>query len=153
MVGIMATAAPLAFQVSLTVDDPEGALAFYQQAFAAEVVRVIRDPAGAIMHCDLIVGDSPVYLSGEMEVWGAISPLKLGGAPACLCLLTKDCDAVFERAVAAGAEIVVPMGDQCWGERMGMVRDPFGYRWSIAHTIKELTEAEIHEVMSGASKE
>lgn len=128
---------------SLTVNDPEAALAFYEKAFGAKIGEVARMSDNTIMHANFQIGNTAFYLSGEFSPMQAVSPLTLGGAPACLCIRSEDCDAVFERAVAAGAEVLDPIQDRFWGERMGLLRDPSGYRWSISKTVETVTMADI----------
>jgi PhnB protein len=76
---------------------------------------------------------------------GGKGPLGLGGSPASLWIYVENCDALFNRAVAAGAQVTMPMGDQFWGDRCGMVKDPHGYSWSIATHKEDLTKEEMEQ--------
>jgi uncharacterized glyoxalase superfamily protein PhnB len=89
-------------------------------------------PDGALVHAELQVGDSRIYLADEAPAMGARSPKALKGTPVTIHLYVEDVDATFERAVRAGASVVRPVEDQFWGDRYGQVEDPFGHRWSIA---------------------
>ncbi|WP_309387096.1 VOC family protein [Cerasicoccus frondis] len=129
--------------ISLTVIGADDALAFYQKAFDAEVVQKFALPNGVIMHATLKIGDALVYLSEEFPEWKALSPKTLGGCPSLLCLQVEDPDAVHAKAVAAGAEVIDPVQDYLWGERGGVVVDPFGYRWAFTKHIEDISEEEM----------
>ena len=76
-----------------------------------------------------------------------MSPLGLGGSPVTLHLHVADCDAVFQRAVEAGCEVSMPLDTMFWGDRYGIVRDPFGHKWSIATTVKQVSHGELSEII------
>lgn len=135
--------------VSITVDDAKAALEYYQKAFNAEVVSKFEMPGGIIAHADLKIGNTAVYLSDEYPDWKAFSPKTIGGSPNLLCIKEEDCDALFQQAVDAGGEVLVPMQDQIWGTRSGILIDPFGYRWNVGKVVEELTSEEIMQRMSG----
>ena len=128
---------------SLIVRGGAEAIAFYEKAFDAKVRRRMEMPDGKIMHAELTFGDSSVMLGEESPDWGTLSPLTLGGSPCTLQLYVKDADAVFARAQEAGAEVVFPLMDQFWGDRMGKLKDPFGHLWSVATRLEEVPEAEM----------
>jgi PhnB protein len=108
------------------------AIEFYTKAFdAVEQLRHLT-PDGLVMHSALKIGDSEVYLCDEFPNSCATSPKTLGGTPVTLHLYVDDADAVFNQAVEAGAEPVMPPADMFWGSRYGQVIDPFGHRWSVA---------------------
>ena len=129
----------------LTLDDAARAIEWYKQALGAEEKGRAVGPDGKIMHAELRIGDSRVMVHDAMM--GAKGPKGLGGSPAALWVYVADCDALFNRAVSAGAEVVPgPMGqmqDQFWGDRSGTFTDPHGYRWSIATHKEDLTPQEI----------
>ena len=128
----------------IVVRDVAKAIAFYQAAFGAEKVHVHYMPDGkTVMHAQIRIGDSPVLIAEECEQWGSKSPLLLGATPVKLHLYVKDADAVFDRAVNAGATVTMPMADMFWGDRYGMVVDPFGHQWSIATHTKDMTPDEM----------
>ncbi len=119
------------------------AIEFYKAAFGAEVMTLM--PMGdQVAHADLKIGGGRVYLADEMPGFGAVkSPKTLKGASANIHLWSEDCDAAFAKAVAAGAKVLMPLTDQFWGDRYGMVGDPFGHVWAISSQKEELTPEEI----------
>jgi PhnB protein len=136
---------------SLVLDDAAAAIAWYGKALGAEELNRSSGPDGKIMHAELKIGDSRLMLNDA--VMGLKSAKDLGGSPASLWLYVDDCDALFNRAVAAGAAVMMPMGDMFWGDRFGAVIDPFGYRWSIATHKEDLSPAEIKEREAAWMKE
>ena len=129
----------------LTLDDAARAIDWYKQALGAEEKGRATGPDGKIMHAELRIGDSRVMVHDAMM--GAKGPKGLGGSPAALWVYVPDCDALFNRAVSAGAQVAPgPMGqmqDQFWGDRSGTFTDPHGYRWTIATHKDDLTPQEI----------
>jgi PhnB protein len=129
----------------LTLDNATQALDWYKRALGAEEVMRAPGPDGKIMHAEIRIGNSLIMLNDEMG--GARSAKALGGSPASLWLYVEDCDALFNRAVAAGARVSPgPMGqlqDQFWGDRSGTFTDPHGYQWTIATRKEDLTPEEI----------
>jgi PhnB protein len=127
----------------LNVRDAARALDFYKRAFGAvETVRM-PGPSGKILHAEIKIGDSHVFLADEMPEWGSRSPLTIGGTATALCLYVDDADAVFNQAVAAGAQVKMPLADQFWGDRYGKLADPFGHEWAVATHLEDLTPAEM----------
>lgn len=112
--------------------DAAGAIEFYKKAFGAEEIARMPGPDGSIMHAELRIGDSALMLAGEFADMGCVGPQALGGSPVTLHLFVKDCDALFNRAVKAGAKVTMPIEDQFWGDRYGKLEDPYGHQWSIA---------------------
>ncbi|MFN7180179.1 VOC family protein [Hyphomonas sp.] len=119
----------------LTCRNCAGAIAFYKEAFGAEEMMRLPGPDGRLLHAAIRVNGSMVMLTDEYPEMGGHSPLALGGSPVTLHLMVDDVDAVAARAVAAGAEITMPVADQFWGDRYGVVKDPYGHMWSIATPI------------------
>jgi len=141
----------------LTVHDAAAAIAFYTEAFGAiEEFRVVGDD-GRVGHAELRIGTARVELSDEYPEIDVHSPRDLGGSTFALSLTVSDCDAAFARAVAAGATQVRTPADQPHGNRMAVVRDPFGHRWNLLEPIEqfdlqtyaERTEGTEFEVVSG----
>lgn len=120
----------------------EQAIEFYQQAFGAEPVGVYRMPDGQVFHAAMKVGASTFYIAPECPAPGGDSPLKLGGTPVTLHLQVADCDAAFERAMGAGCQAILPPRE-FWGDRYGMLIDPFGHRWSVATTVRTVSQEEL----------
>ena len=117
----------------LIVGDAQAAIAFYAQAFGAEEMFRLTEPdGGRIGHAELRIGNSVFMLADEHPEFGAQSPATLGGSPVKFHLAVDDADRAVERAVAAGATVLRPVQDQFYGERSGMVADPFGHAWFLA---------------------
>jgi len=116
-----------------TVRGSEKAIEFYKKAFGAEELGRMYGPDGkTIVHAELRIGDSRLFLSDEVPAFGNRSPESLGGTGSSSYLYVEDADAVFRKAVAAGAKMKGPVQDMFWGDRCGAVIDPFGHEWSIA---------------------
>ena len=115
-----------------TVRNAAAALEFYKKAFGAVEVMRFDMPGGGVAHAEIQIGDSKVMLGDENPDFGNKSPQTLGGTPGGLCIYVEDCDAVFAKALAAGATVMKPMADQFYGDRSGTVIDPFGHAWTIA---------------------
>jgi PhnB protein len=131
----------------LTLDNCAEAIEWYKKALGAEEVSRAVGPDGKIIHAEIRIGDSPIMMNDEMM--GGKGPKALGGSPISLWLYVEDADALFNRAVAAGAQVYGgPMGhmnDAFWGDRCGMVTDPHGYRWTIATRKEDLTPEEMQQ--------
>lgn len=140
----------------LTVRNASEALEFYKKAFGAEVLHVSHMPDGRVMHASIRVGDSMLMLNDEMPEHGALSPLSTGGSGVTLHIYTENVDDSFARAVSAGATVKMPLADQFWGDRYGLVSDPYGFQWSLATHVRELSphemEREQEKVFSAMKK-
>ena len=123
---------------SIIVRDADAAIRFYSRAFGAEEISRMLGPDGAVMHAEIRIGDSIVMLGEENEQWGTRSPLLTNGNPSSLHLYVPDVDAAFARAIAAGATETMAVADQFWGDRYGVVVDPFGHAWSFAHALEKV---------------
>src|SRR5262245_38279309 len=128
---------------SLVVQGAVKAIEFYQKAFGAVEVTRMPGPGGKIMHAQLTIGDSPLMLCDEFPEWETFSPLSIKGSPVTIHLYVKDVDAVFKKAVEAGAKPKMPVSDMFWGDRYGKLVDPFGHHWSIGTHKEDLTPQEI----------
>lgn len=124
------------------------AIAFYQKAFGAEELFSFKDPSGQVMHAEVRIGDSLLMLCEECPDMGARGPLAIGGSSVTLALYVKDVDQAFAKAVAAGATVRMPVADMFWGDRYGMVADPFGHVWSLATHVKDVTPGEMAAAMA-----
>ena len=130
----------------LVVRDSAAAIAFYRDAFGAvEVGERFQGPDGEVIHAEIRIGDSVVMITEEKRSEApARSPEALGGAAsAIMATYWSDVDAVWRRAVAAGAEIIHPLADQFYGERGGRLRDPFGQQWMLSQRIEDVSPEEI----------
>ncbi len=119
------------------------AIAFYVKAFNAVELGRMPGPDGKLMHAMLRIGDSPLMLVDEFPQWGSKSPATLGGTPVSIHLYVENADAAFQQAVDAGASVRMPLADMFWGDRYGVVVDPFGHQWSIATHIKDMSPEEM----------
>ena len=123
------------------------AIEFYNKAFnAVEVVR-LPGPGGKLMHAQIRIGDSPVMLVDEMLEHGAHGPKSLKGSPVTIHLYVDDVDAFTKRAIAAGAKVKMAVADMFWGDRYGMLEDPFGHHWSVATHRRDVTPDEMRKAM------
>ncbi len=134
-----------AITACLTVRDATAALVFYQQAFFAKVLIMLKSPDGKLAHGEIKIGESVVMLVEEVPDSELASPQTLGGAGVSLLVYVEEVDKVYAHAIAAGAEIVCPIEDQFYGDRAGTLCDPFGHVWTIASRIENLSTAEIEE--------
>jgi uncharacterized glyoxalase superfamily protein PhnB len=132
----------------LVVSDGPAAIDFYRRAFGAEELgERFSGPDGGLIHAEVRIGDSVLAITEESTDAGpARSPLSLDGVTtAIMSTYWEDVDAAWERALAAGAEVIYPCEDQFYGERGGRLRDPFGHQWMLSQRIEDLTHAEIVE--------
>jgi uncharacterized glyoxalase superfamily protein PhnB len=133
---------------NLVLKNAAGAIEFYKNAFGAKEQRRMMSPDGTgVWHAELRIGDSTLFLNDEMPGGpGFVAAPGPGQKPtATLQIYVADCDAVFTRAVRAGAKPVMPMTDMFWGDRMGEVIDPFGQPWMISTRMKNLSDAEMRK--------
>jgi PhnB protein len=129
----------------LILHDATSALEFYQQAFGA-VERMRMDaPGGKIGHAEILIGDFPIMLADECPDINVLSPRTLGGCPFLIHLYVEDVDRFVDRALLAGAELVQAVEDKFYGDRSGTIRDPYGFLWSIATHIEDMTPQEMAE--------
>ena len=128
------------------------AIAFYKRALGAEEVMRMADPGGRIQHAEIKIGDSRIMMADEHPELQALSPKTVGGSPVSIHLYVADVDSAVERAVAAGSKLVRPVADQFYGDRVGGIEDPFGYRWFIATHKEDLTMDEIHRRAAAQSR-
>jgi PhnB protein len=127
----------------LVVRDAARAADWYREVLGAEERGRIDVPGGKLMQVELWFGDSAVMLADEFPEWGVLSPLSIGGTATVLHLSFKDVDAVWQRALDAGAEVRQPLDDVFWGERYGQIADPFGRRWGLAQHLRDVPREEI----------
>jgi PhnB protein len=127
----------------LTLDDAAKTIEWYKQALGAEEINRSLGPDGKIMHAELKIGDSRFMMNDVMI--GGRGPQAFGGSPASLWLYVEDSDALFNRAVSAGATVQMPLENQFWGDRAGAVADPAGYTWWIATRVQDMTHEEMQQ--------
>jgi PhnB protein len=127
----------------LIIKGATAAINYYKKVFGATERMRMDGPAGTIGHAELVIGDSTVMLADEYPDMGHRSPKSIGGTPVSLVLYLDDVDAVFKRAVDAGARSVRPVENQFYGDRMGTLEDPFGHMWSIATHVEDVPPEEM----------
>jgi PhnB protein len=137
----------------LSIKGAARAIDFYKKAFGATELCRLTGPNGSVGHAEIKIGDSPVMLSDECPDMGSKSPETLGGSPAGIALYVEDADAIFARAIAAGAVEVRPLKDQFWGDRSGTVRDPFGYSWTICTHKEDVSPQEMQSRFDAMMKQ
>jgi PhnB protein len=116
---------------------------WYERALGAEIGTRIPVPGGRFMQIELRFGDSTVMIADEFPEFGVVSPLTLGGTYGALTITTDDVDALWTRALAAGAEVHAPLQDAFWGERHGQVIDPYGHRGGLAQHLRDVPHDEV----------
>ena len=112
----------------IVVPDASTAAEWYAEAFGAEERSRVPLPGGKVMTVELRIGESKLAVASEFPEAGILSPLSVGGTSSVLQINTDDADALWQRALAAGAEVHHPLADAFWGERHGQLTDPFGHR-------------------------
>ena len=127
----------------LTVRDCARAIDWYKQVFGAQELGRHAMPDGKIMHASLLIGGGPLMLNDEFKEMGAAAPQSLSGSSVCMMVYVDDVDAVYQRAVDGGAKTKMPVADQFWGDRYGVLTDPFGHVWEIATHKEDLTSEEM----------
>lgn len=136
---------------SLVVRGAKQAIEFYKAAFGAKELGVFYMPDGVkVMHAEIQIGDTKLYLTDEYLEMGARSPQAIGGSSVSFNIYTEDCDALFKRAVTAGAKVEMPLADQFWGDRYGRVTDPFGHAWAIMTHKEDVSRDEMTRRMKEA---
>lgn len=130
----------------ITVQDAKGAIDFYVAAFGAkEIFRLIDPVDGRIGHAEILIGDVTIMLSDEYPDFGALSPEAIGGSPVKFQIYVHDVDSVFSAAIALGASELRPVKDQFFGDRSGMLIDPFGHSWTLATKGENVTPVEMQK--------
>jgi PhnB protein len=127
----------------IVVRDAAEAAAWYADAFGARELTRIPLPGDRVMTVELAFGDSIVHVGSEFPDAGIVSPITIGGTATVLQIDTDDADALWARALNAGAEARHELADAFWGERHGQLTDPFGHRWNIAQRLRDVPHDEI----------
>jgi PhnB protein len=137
----------------LCVEGAEKAIAFYSEVLGATERMRMPSPDGRLGHAELMLGDSVIMLSDEWPEMNMLGPLAIGGTATTISVYVEDVDAVFARAIAAGATSIRPVEDQFYGDRAGQFLDPFGHRWSVATHVEDVPPDEMErrakEAMGG----
>jgi PhnB protein len=133
----------------LCIKGAKAAIEFYADVFAATERGRMPGPGDTIGHAELQLGDSVIMLSDEAPELGALSPTTIGGTPVTISVYVEDVDAVFDRAIQAGATALRPVEDQFYGDRSGQFQDPFGHRWNVATHVEDVDAEEMQRRAAG----
>lgn len=139
----MRSIAPLGLTPHLFVRGADEAVRFYIAAFAATELFRNALPDGRVIFIELVIGPARLLVSEETPSLGALAPPSVGGSPMLLLLEVDDPDETVKRAIGAGGTEEMPVEEMFWGERYGVVRDPFGHRWAISTARQEFTPDDI----------
>jgi PhnB protein len=129
----------------LCVNDAKAAIDYYVKVFGATEKFRLTEPSGRIGHAELDFNGITLMLSDEYPECEIRAPRAFGGTTVTIHLHVDDADALIQRAVDAGATLDMAPKDQFYGERSGVVRDPFGHRWNIGHSIEALTPEQMQQ--------
>ncbi|MFZ2446668.1 MAG: VOC family protein [Syntrophobacteraceae bacterium] len=128
----------------LVVRGASDAIEYYKKAFGAtERFRMMSPDGKSVMHAELSIGDSIIFLSDEFPEMESKSPMSLHGSPVTIHLYVEDVDEVFNRAVSEGGTVTKPLENMFWGDRFGELKDPFGHRWSLATHVEDVPPEEL----------
>ncbi len=119
------------------------AIEFYKKAFNAVEITRIPGQQGKLIHAHVRIGDSSVMLVDEFPEWNSFGPKALKGSSVTIHLYVEDADSSIKRAVEAGAKVIMPSADMFWGDRYGVLEDPFGHRWSVATHVRDVSAEEL----------
>jgi uncharacterized glyoxalase superfamily protein PhnB len=136
--------------IHLTVDGADAASVWYRDALGADEINRITLPGGKLIHVELRFGALTVMLADEFPELDSFGPRHLGGTYGAIYLHVDDVDAVWERAVRAGATVVRPLADVFWGERDGQILDPFGHRFGLTQHLRDVSIEEMQELATAA---
>jgi PhnB protein len=134
----------------LIVDGAAAAIDFYVNAFNAVELGRVPGPDGRLIHAAVQINGSTVLLNDdfpEMRGGQSMTPIALGGTPVTIHLTVIDVDARFQQAIDAGATVIMPLEDQFWGDRYGVLRDPFGHHWSMGQPVREVSAEDIQKAV------
>jgi PhnB protein len=127
---------------ALTCKNAASAIEFYKSVFGATEIMRMPGPGGVIMHAEIRIGDSVVFINDEIPGM-AVAPSGAAINPVYLFLYTEDVDAVFHRAVAANCKVTMPVTNQFWGDRYGKFNDPFGHSWGVATHVEDVAPTDM----------
>jgi PhnB protein len=137
----------------LTIRNAKKAIDFYKKAFGAEQVMCMDGPNGSVMHAEIKIGDSIIFVSDEFAERGVLGPESRGGPTSSLMLYVNDVDAVFNQAIKAGCTAIMPVAQQFWGDRFGKLSDPFGHQWAIATHVEDVPPEEMKKRSEAMAKQ
>ena len=126
------------------------AIDFYSSVLGASERLRMPTPDGRIGHAELALGDSIIMLADENPEMDIRGPAAFGGTPVSLHVYVEDADAVFDRAVEAGAKSLRPVEDRFYGDRSGQFEDPFGHRWDVSTHVEDVPPEEMSKRAAAA---
>ena len=135
----------------LIVDGAAGAIEFYSSVLGARERMRMDGPEGKVGHAELELGDSLIMLADEHAEMNALGPRAVGGSPVSLHVYVEDADAVFQRALDAGAKEVRPLEDKFYGDRLGSFEDPFGHQWHVSSHVEDVPADEMERRAAAAA--
>ena len=127
----------------IVVQGADRAAAFYRDAFGAEEIERIPTPDGRLMSIEMRLNGGVLHLADEFPEMGVLAAPSLGGTAVVLALDVADADAMFARALVAGAHVRQPVADMFWGDRHGQLEDPFGHRWNVSQHLRDVPHDEV----------
>lgn len=127
---------------AITCKNASAAIDFYKEAFGATEINRMAGPGGRVMHAELRIGDSVIFVSDEFPGM-SVAPMPGSTPSSYLFLYTPEVDVVFNRAIAAGAQVSMPVSDMFWGDRYGKLTDPFGHSWGVATHVEDVAPDEM----------
>ena len=136
----------------LTCRDAAKAIDFYQSVFGAKELMRMPGSDGKIAHAELQIGDSRLMINDELPGM-TVAPEPSALHSSFLFIYTEDVDAVFDRGVAAGAHVDMPLSDMFWGDRYGKFTDPFGHQWGLATHVEDVAPEEMQRRMEEMTKQ
>jgi PhnB protein len=136
----------------LSINDAASAIEFYKKGFGATELSRLNNPDGTIGHAEIKVGSAIVMLADENPKYGNLSPKTLGGSAVRLHMYVEDVDTFFDKAVAAGAKVLIPIADQFYGDRSGRLEDPFGHVWLVSTHTEDVSPEEMQKRMEAYSQ-
>lgn len=134
----------------LVIDGAAAAIDFYKKAFGAEEMMRLPGPDGRLMHAAIRINGSSVMLVDENRNFGMLGPKALGGTSVTMHLIVDDADASAKRAENAGAKMIMPVAEQFWGDRYGVLEDPFGHKWAVSTPVTAMTPEQIAQAAKAA---
>jgi PhnB protein len=128
---------------SIVVEKAADAIEFYKRAFGAKERLRMPGPGDTIGHAEIEIGDSVLMISDPFPQSSVKPPKSVGATTVGIFLYVDDVDQVVQDAIDAGAQVTMPVADQFWGDRFGVVADPYGHQWMIATHVEDLSDEEI----------
>ncbi|MDX6284713.1 MAG: PhnB protein [Frankiales bacterium] len=132
----------------LSIDGASDAIKFYTDVLGAKERLRMDGPDGKIGHAELEFGDSLIMLADTSPEMGAPTPKALGGSPVTIMVYVEDVDAMYDKALNAGATAIDKVEDKFYGDRSGSFEDPFGHRWHIATHVEDVSPEDMTKRMA-----